>query len=170
MLIPGPDLQGCRHLARGNVEKRPIRELGRKPCGDFAEGDGRQLAAPGRRPCPPAAQLAGLLRASFHPSSASCTIPRLWPGGAVGGSAQLRDHSHAPLTLYFIGTLSWAVTVIAAAVALSQAGARRTNGSGRSDCTTFWTSLSEGPPSRNGNRPLTPRVGSVDCWAGGPLS
>jgi hypothetical protein len=31
-----------------------------------------------------------------------------------------------PLTLYLIGTLSWAVTVIAAAVALSQAGARRT--------------------------------------------
>jgi hypothetical protein len=31
-----------------------------------------------------------------------------------------------PLALYLIGTLSWAVTVIAAAVALSQAGGRRT--------------------------------------------
>ena len=31
-----------------------------------------------------------------------------------------------PLTLSVIGTLSWAVTVIAAAVALSQAGAQRT--------------------------------------------
>jgi hypothetical protein len=27
MLIPGPDLQGCRHLVPGNVEKRPIRKL-----------------------------------------------------------------------------------------------------------------------------------------------
>jgi hypothetical protein len=35
-------------------------------------------------------------------------------------------HHPAPLTLYLIGTLSWAVTVIAAAVALSQARARRT--------------------------------------------
>jgi hypothetical protein len=27
--------------------------------------------------------------------------------------------------------------------------------------------LSEGPPRRpGGDRPLTPRVGSVDCWAG----
>jgi hypothetical protein len=31
-----------------------------------------------------------------------------------------------PLTIYIIGTLSWAVAVIAAAVALSQAGAPRT--------------------------------------------
>jgi hypothetical protein len=31
-----------------------------------------------------------------------------------------------PLTIYLIGTLSWAVAVVAAAVALSQAGARRT--------------------------------------------
>jgi hypothetical protein len=35
-------------------------------------------------------------------------------------------HHPSPLTLYLIGTLSWAVTVIAAAVALSQARARRT--------------------------------------------
>ena len=35
-------------------------------------------------------------------------------------------HQPVPLTLYLIGTLSWAVAVIAAAVALSQAGARRT--------------------------------------------
>lgn len=48
MLIPGPDLQGCRHLARGNVEKRPIRELGRKPCGDFAEGDGATVGGSNR--------------------------------------------------------------------------------------------------------------------------
>jgi hypothetical protein len=34
-------------------------------------------------------------------------------------------HHPPPLTLYLIGTLSLAVTVIAAAVALSQAGARR---------------------------------------------
>src|SRR5512133_3182570 len=35
-------------------------------------------------------------------------------------------HQPASLTIYLIGTLSWAVAVIAAAVALSQAGARRT--------------------------------------------
>jgi hypothetical protein len=35
-------------------------------------------------------------------------------------------HQPVPLTIYLIGTLSWAVAVIAAAVALSQAGARRT--------------------------------------------
>jgi len=35
-------------------------------------------------------------------------------------------HHPAPLTLYLIGTFSSAVTVMAAAVALSQAGARRT--------------------------------------------
>jgi hypothetical protein len=146
MLIPGPDLQGCR---------------GRR-------GDSWRLQVGARvrllRNWP-----ACFVPRSIPPQLAARSLA-LWPGGAVGGSAQLRDHSHAPLTLYFIGTLSWAVSVIAAAVALSQAGARRTNGSGRSDCTTFWTSLSEGPPSRNGNRPLTPRVGSVDCWAGGPLS
>ena len=32
-------------------------------------------------------------------------------------------HQPVPLTIYLIGTLSWAVAVIAAAVALSQAGA-----------------------------------------------
>jgi hypothetical protein len=37
-------------------------------------------------------------------------------------------HHPVPLMLYLIGTLSWAVAVIAAAVALSQAGARRTSG------------------------------------------
>ncbi len=35
-------------------------------------------------------------------------------------------HQPVPLTIYLIGTLSWAVAVIAAAVALSQAGASRT--------------------------------------------
>ena len=35
-------------------------------------------------------------------------------------------HQPVPLRLYVIGALSWAVTVIAAAVALSQAGAPRT--------------------------------------------
>jgi hypothetical protein len=35
-------------------------------------------------------------------------------------------HHPVPLTIYLIGTLSWAVAVIAAAVALSQAGAPRT--------------------------------------------
>jgi hypothetical protein len=35
-------------------------------------------------------------------------------------------HQPVPLTIYLIGTLSWAVAVIAAAVVLSQAGARRT--------------------------------------------
>jgi hypothetical protein len=34
-------------------------------------------------------------------------------------------HQPVPLTIYLVGTLSWAVAVIAAAVALSQAGARR---------------------------------------------
>jgi hypothetical protein len=34
-------------------------------------------------------------------------------------------HQPVPLTIYLIGTLSWAVAVVAAAVALSQAGARR---------------------------------------------
>jgi hypothetical protein len=34
-------------------------------------------------------------------------------------------HQPVPLTIYLIGTLSWAVAVIAAAVGLSQAGARR---------------------------------------------
>jgi hypothetical protein len=35
-------------------------------------------------------------------------------------------HQPVPLPIYLIGTLSWAVAVIAAAVALSQARARRT--------------------------------------------
>ena len=46
----------------------------------------------------------------------------------AGASDALADlvHHPVPLTIYLIGTLSWAVAVIAAAVALSQAGAPRT--------------------------------------------
>jgi hypothetical protein len=46
----------------------------------------------------------------------------------AGASNALADlvHQPVPLTIYLIGTLSWAVAVIAAAVALSQAGAPRT--------------------------------------------
>lgn len=69
MLIPGPDLQGCRHLAPGNVEKRPIRELGRKPCGDFAEGDGATVG--GSRSAPVSA-----CYAIGRP--ASCLVPSLF--------------------------------------------------------------------------------------------
>jgi hypothetical protein len=45
-----------------------------------------------------------------------------------GASDALADlvHQPVPLTIYLIGTLSWAVAVVAAAVALSQAGAPRT--------------------------------------------
>jgi cytochrome bd-type quinol oxidase subunit 2 len=44
----------------------------------------------------------------------------------AGASDALADlvHHPVPLTIYLIGTLSWAVAVIAAAVALSQAGLR----------------------------------------------
>jgi hypothetical protein len=46
----------------------------------------------------------------------------------AGASDALADlvHQPVPLTIYLIGTLSWAVAVIAAAVALSQAGVPRT--------------------------------------------
>jgi hypothetical protein len=46
----------------------------------------------------------------------------------TGASDALADlvHQPVPLTMYLIGTLSWAVAVIAAAVALSRAGAPRT--------------------------------------------
>ncbi|HEX6760945.1 MAG TPA: hypothetical protein VF086_21420, partial [Propionibacteriaceae bacterium] len=45
-----------------------------------------------------------------------------------GASDALADlvHQPVPLTIYLIGTLSWAVAIIASAVALSQAGAPRT--------------------------------------------
>jgi hypothetical protein len=45
-----------------------------------------------------------------------------------GASDALADtlHQPVPLAIYLIGTLSWAVAVVAAAVALSQAGALRT--------------------------------------------
>ena len=67
----------------------------------------------------------------------------------TGVSDALANLIHRPvlLTIYLIGTLSWAVAIIAAAVALSQAGARRTATiplvcrscrSNRS-CCAFWT-------------------------------
>ena len=68
----------------------------------------------------------------------------------TGASDALADlvHQPVPLTIYLIGTLSWAVAVIAAALALSQDGAStncndsigfgRRHRSRRS-CCTFWT-------------------------------
>jgi cytochrome bd-type quinol oxidase subunit 2 len=68
----------------------------------------------------------------------------------AGASDALADlvHHPVPLTIYLIGTLSWAVAVIAAAVALSQAGLANCSdsiGSGRGhrscrSCCTFWPS------------------------------
>jgi hypothetical protein len=116
--LPAPGPGKCRETA--DPRTRP------KPCGDFAEGDGATVG--GSRSAPVSACCAIGRPASYLIPSLQLAARSLalWPGGAVGGSAQLRDHTHAPLTLYLIGTLSWAVTVIAAAVALSQAGARRT--------------------------------------------
>jgi hypothetical protein len=54
-------------------------------------------------------------------------LPPVEQAVLTGVSDALADLTHqpVPLTIYLIGTLSWAVAVIAAAVALSQAGAPR---------------------------------------------
>jgi hypothetical protein len=58
------------------------------------------------------------MEASYRPPSRPC-----YPGASDALANVV--YQPVPLTIYLIGTLSWAVAVIAAALALNQAGARR---------------------------------------------